>query len=85
MADAVRRTGQFPPLVIQMVAAGERTGQLPEMLLQVAAFYNRETEAKVRGLTSVLEPALIVFLGAFVGLIAVSIISPIYSLVGGVK
>jgi type IV pilus assembly protein PilC len=85
MADAVRHTGQFPPLVIQMVAAGEKTGQLPEMLLQVATFYNRETEARVRGLTSILEPALIVFLGAFVGLIAISIISPIYSLVGGVK
>jgi type IV pilus assembly protein PilC len=85
MADAVRQTGQFPPLVLQMVAAGEKTGQLPEMLLEVAAFYNRETEAKVRGLTSILEPALIVVLGGFVGLIAVSIISPIYSLVGGVK
>jgi len=84
-SQALRATGVFPPLVLQMVASGEKTGELPAMLNYVCALYARETDAKVKSLTSVIEPIMIVVLGVIVGFIAMSVIVPIYSLVGGVK
>lgn len=84
-SQALRATGVFPPLVLQMVASGEKTGELPVMLGYVCELYNKETDAKVKSLTSVIEPVLIVLLGVVVGTIAVSVILPIYSLVGSVK
>lgn len=84
-SQALKATGVFPPLVLQMVASGEKTGELPAMLDYVGALYTRETDAKVKSLTSVIEPIMIVVLGAIVGFIAISVIVPIYSLVGGVK
>jgi type IV pilus assembly protein PilC len=85
VADALRQTGQFPALVRQMVAAGERSGHLADMLLRLSGYYSREADAEIKGLTAVLEPVLVVCMGAVVGLIAVSIISPIYSIVGSMK
>jgi len=84
-SQALKATGIFPPLVLQMVTSGEKTGELPAMLEYVGALYARETDAKVKSLTSVIEPIMIVVLGAIVGFIAISVIVPIYSLVGGVK
>ncbi|MDH7601012.1 MAG: type II secretion system F family protein [Armatimonadota bacterium] len=84
-SQALRSAGVFPPLILQMVASGEKTGELPSMLEYVCSLYARETDAKVKALTSVIEPVMIVVLGFVVGFIAISIIVPIYSLVGGVK
>lgn len=84
-SDALRAAGVFPPLVLQMVSSGEKTGELPSMLDYVCTMYGRETDAKVKSLTSVIEPIMIVLLGIIVGFIAMSVIVPIYSLVGGVK
>jgi type IV pilus assembly protein PilC len=84
-SQSLRATGIFPPLVLQMVASGEKTGELPQMLDYVCTLYGRETDAKVRSLTSIIEPVMIVVLGIIVGFIAMSVILPIYSLVGGVK
>lgn len=84
-SSALKATAVFPPLVLQMVASGEKTGELPAMLEYVGSLYARETDAKVKSLTSVIEPIMIVVLGAIVGFIAISVIVPIYSLVGGVK
>ena len=84
-SQSLRATGIFPPLVLQMVASGEKTGELPQMLDYVCTLYGRETDAKVSSLTSVIEPVMIVVLGIIVGFIAMSVILPIYSLVGGVK
>ena len=84
-SQSLRASGMFPPLVLQMVTSGEKTGELPTMLEHVCALYNQETDAKVKSLTSVIEPILIVFLGIVVGFIAISVILPIYSLVTGVK
>lgn len=84
-SNALSGTGVFPPLVLQMVASGEKTGDLPAMLDYVCGMYERETDAKVKSLTSVIEPVMIVVLGLIVGFIAMSVIVPIYSLVGGVK
>jgi len=84
-SQSLRSAGVFPPLVLQMVASGEKTGELPTMLAYVCTLYDRQTEAKVKSLTSIIEPIMIVLLGVIVGFIAMSVIVPIYSLVEGVK
>ena len=84
-SQSLRASGIFPPLVLQMVTSGEKTGELPVMLDYICTMYSRETDAKVKSLTSVIEPIMIVVLGIIVGFIAMSVIVPIYSLVGGVK
>ena len=85
IADSFKTSKEFPPLLIQMTAVGERTGALDDLLLKVSGFYEREADVKIKGLTSIIEPALIVVLGTLIGFIAVSIISPIYTLVGSIK
>lgn len=85
LSGSLKKGNVFPALVIQVVAAGEKTGELPEMLAFACDYYAKEVEAKLKSLTSIIEPVLIVGLGALVGFIAVSIILPIYSIVGGVK
>jgi len=72
----------FPSMVTQMIAVGEETGRLDQMLTKVANFYDEEVDATLKALTSLIEPLMIVGLGLIVGFIAVSVISPIYSLVG---
>jgi type IV pilus assembly protein PilC len=69
-------------MVTQMIAIGEETGRLDMMLTKVANFYDEEVDATLKGLTSLIEPIMIVGLGLIVGFIAVSVISPIYSIVG---
>jgi type IV pilus assembly protein PilC len=75
----------FPLMVTQMIAVGEETGRLDQMLSKVSDFYDSEVEATLKGLTSLIEPLMIVGLGGIVGLIAVSVISPIYQLVGSIQ
>lgn len=70
----------FPPIVAQMMAIGEETGQTDSILVKVADFYEEEVDAAVEGLSSILEPVLIVVMGGMVGLIAASVIGPISSL-----
>jgi type IV pilus assembly protein PilC len=72
----------FPVMVTQMIAVGEETGRLDQMLVKVADFYDDEVDATLKSLTSLIEPLMIVGLGLIVGFIAVSVISPIYALVG---
>jgi len=72
----------FPVMVTQMIAVGEETGRLDQMLTKVANFYDDEVDNTLKGLTSLIEPLMIVGLGLIVGFIAISVISPIYSLVG---
>ncbi len=72
----------FPVMVTQMIAIGEETGRLDQMLVKVANFYDDEVDNTLKSLTSLIEPLMIVGLGLIVGFIAVSVISPIYELVG---
>ena len=72
----------FPLMVTQMIAIGEETGRLDQMLDKVSSFYDDEVDNTLKGLTSLIEPLMIVGLGLIVGFIAISVISPIYSLVG---
>ncbi len=70
----------FPPIFIQMVSVGEATGATDEMLNKVADFYDEEVDNAVANLMSMLEPALIVFLGVTIGFIVVSLYLPIFKL-----
>ncbi|MHB0913259.1 MAG: type II secretion system F family protein [Armatimonadota bacterium] len=78
-------TGMFPSMVTHMIDVGEETGRLSEMLIKVSEFYEREVDAAVKGLTSMIEPMLIVFMGVVVGFIAVSVMGPIFKLVSSIS
>ncbi|HSN99954.1 MAG TPA: type II secretion system inner membrane protein GspF, partial [Candidatus Nanopelagicales bacterium] len=77
IAEPLKRSGRFPPLVTHMIAIGERSGQLEEMLRNVADAYDTEVETQVQMLTSILEPLIIVMMGLAVGFITVSILLPL--------
>ena len=75
----------FPPMVVQMLAVGEETGAVDEMLSRVAEFYEDEVEAAVDGLTSLLEPLLMAFLGGTVGVMVVALYMPMFEIITKVK
>lgn len=81
----LQASGMFPPMVTQMVDVGEETGRLPEMLVKVSDFYDAEVDAAVKGLSSLIEPVLIVCLGGLVGFIAISVMAPIFTLVSSLS
>jgi type IV pilus assembly protein PilC len=88
--DSVKRGGSlaapieanpiFPPMVGHMVAVGEETGQLEHMLTKIADFYEAEVDAKVKALTALIEPLMIVFVGGIVGFIVISMYLPMFSI-----
>lgn len=71
----------FPPMVTRMIDVGERTGALESMLTKIADFYEDQVNASVAGLTSMIEPLLIVFLGVVVGFIVISMFMPLFKMV----
>ncbi len=71
----------FPPLVVSIMSVGEQTGELASVLREVASFYEGEVDQTMKNLTSIMEPVLMILIGLAVGALAISIISPIYSLV----
>ncbi|NQW57746.1 MAG: type II secretion system F family protein [Polynucleobacter sp.] len=75
----------FPPIVSQMLAVGEETGQTDMVLLKVADFYEEEVDVAIEGVSSIIEPVMIIILGAMVGLIAASVMMPIASLAQGLQ
>lgn len=75
----------FPPMVTQMMAVGEETGALDELLDKVGDFYDQEVEATVDALTSLLEPALIVLMGASVGAMVVALYLPMFNIINLIK
>lgn len=77
IAEPLRRSGMFPPVVIHMIAIGEKTGELPEMLRNVAASYEEQVNTKIEGLTSLLEPIMIIGMGGVVAVIVLSIFVPL--------
>ncbi len=78
-------SGFFPTMVTHMIDVGEESGRLSDMLVKVGDFYDAEVEATVKGLTSMIEPLLIIFLGVVVGFIAISVMTPIFSIVNSVS
>jgi type IV pilus assembly protein PilC len=77
-------SGLFPMMVVHMLDIGEETGRLSEMMIKVSDFYDQEVDATVKGLTSLIEPVLIVFMGCVVGFIAISIMAPMFKLVSSI-
>lgn len=74
----------YPPLVSEMIAVGEETGRLSDMLKEIAGFYEESVEQKTKDLSTIIEPLLMLFIGAVVGFFALSMIAPIYSLSGSI-
>jgi type IV pilus assembly protein PilC len=80
MAMAMGQYPVFPPMLVRMVAAGEQTGKVDVMLEKISDFYDEEIEATLSGLTALIEPLLIVFLGVVVGSIVICMFLPIFKL-----
>ncbi len=80
ISDPLQRSGVFPPMVTQMVLVGEETGSLEEMLTKIADFYDEEVDTAVSTLTTLIEPIMIVLLGAVVAAIVVALYLPIFRL-----
>jgi type IV pilus assembly protein PilC len=75
----------YPPLVGELIAVGEETGALPDMLKEVAVYYEREVSMKTKNMSTIIEPFLMLIVGAGVGFFAVSMISPIYSITTSIQ
>lgn len=82
VAGPLRETKAFPGMVVQMISVGEATGALDTMLAKIADFYEEEVDVAVAGLLTLLEPIMIVFLGATVGGIVIAMYLPIFGLIG---
>jgi type IV pilus assembly protein PilC len=81
IVQPLEASGVFPPMVISMIDVGEETGQLPEMLLKIAEVYDDEVDNAVSGLTSLLEPIMIVFLALIVGTIVIALFMPLITII----
>ncbi len=80
IADPLAKSGAFPPMVVRMIKVGEQTGELEKMLTKIADFYEDQVDAAVSGLTSLIEPLIIAFLGIVIGGIVVAMFLPIFKL-----
>ena len=80
LAHPIEEADVFPPMVGHMVSVGEESGQLEAMLTKVADFYEAEVDTKVKALTSLIEPAMIVIVGGMVGFIVIAMYLPLFSL-----
>ena len=79
IADPLRRSGQFPPVVLQMVSAGEKTGELEKMLDQIGISYDRQVEVEAGALTALLGPLMILIMALIVAFILMSVLLPMLS------
>jgi type IV pilus assembly protein PilC len=85
IAAPITRSDMFPPMVGHMVAVGEETGQLDQMLAKIADFYEAEVDAKVKALTALIEPLMIVFVGGVVGFIVISMYLPMITVYNNIR
>ena len=85
LAEPLKASGVFPPMVIQMISVGEQTGALDAMLSKIADFYDDEVDTAVTSMTALLEPIMIVVLGVLIGGLVVAMYLPIFKLVTLVK
>ncbi|MCM0605383.1 MAG: type II secretion system inner membrane protein GspF [Xanthomonadaceae bacterium] len=77
IAEPLKRSGEFPPLVIHMISIGEKTGELPDMLRNIAETYEEQVNSRIEGMTALIEPGMIVVMGGVVGFVVMSIMMPL--------
>ena len=85
LTQSFQNTGMFPPLVIRMLKVGETTGALDAALLNVSYFYDREVKESIKKVQILIEPTLTIVLGALLAWVMLSVLSPIYELIGKIK
>jgi type IV pilus assembly protein PilC len=85
IAEPLKQIGVFPGMVVQMIAVGEQTGAMDAMLSKLADFYDDEVDAAVAGLTALLEPLMMVFLGGTIGTILIAMYLPIFKIAEAIK
>jgi general secretion pathway protein F len=80
VAGPLKKSEQFPPIVIHMISIGEKTGELENMLTQVSDSYDFQVKTEIQGLTSLLEPVMIIMMGLVIGIIVFSIMIPMFEM-----
>ncbi|OGK16854.1 hypothetical protein A2690_03710 [Candidatus Roizmanbacteria bacterium RIFCSPHIGHO2_01_FULL_39_12b] len=85
IGKALEDTGVFPPILVQMASVGEQTGNLDDTLSRISKYFEMESELAVKAMTTLIEPAILLVLGAFVGFLVMSVITPIYNLTSSFK
>ncbi|CAN5798786.1 type II secretion system F family protein [soil metagenome] len=85
IAEPLKASGVFPPMVVQMINVGEQTGGLDEMLSKIADFYDDEVDAAVAALTSILEPIMIVVMGIVIGGMVIAMYMPMFDMINAVQ
>jgi len=85
LTQSFQQTGMFPPLVIRMLKVGETTGSLDKALLNVSYFYDRDVKDSIKKVQVMIEPAMTLILGALLGWVMLSVLSPIYDIIGKVQ
>jgi type IV pilus assembly protein PilC len=85
MAGPLAESKVFPPMVVQMIGVGEQTGAMDQMLQKIADFYEEEVDTAVSGLTSLIEPVMMAFLGVVVGGLIIAMYLPIFKLAGNIQ
>lgn len=80
IAGPLKKSGQFPPMIIHMINIGEKTGELESMLNQVSDSYDFQVKNEVEGLTSIMEPAMIIFMACVIGTVVFSIMIPMFDM-----
>lgn len=85
LSTIISKSDLFPPIVAQMLSVGEETGQTDVVLVKVADFYEEEVDVAIDGISSVIEPVMIVLMGGVIGLVAVGVMMPIAGLASSVK
>ena len=80
LAAAIGRYEHFPPIVSQMIAVGEETGKMDDVLYNLSGYFESEAEQEIKGLTTAIEPLMMILLGVGVAFLVIAIILPIYNL-----
>jgi type IV pilus assembly protein PilC len=85
ITNPLKESGVFPPMVIQMIGVGEKTGGLDEMLGKIADFYDEEVDAAVSAMTALIEPVVIVAMGAVIGGLLIAMYLPMFDIIGKIN
>jgi len=84
-SEAIKNFGNlYPPTMIQMIAVGEETGETSNILIKLAEFYENEVDEQTKNFAAVVEPMLMIIIGAAVGFFAVSMVQPMYSMMDAI-